>query len=107
MILHELEQPQIPRQRRPRRERQQRGAKRYFGGSGNLQGSNHVIAGVTLVEILENAVVHTLHGGQNEDAPQRRELHDRVTMLDQVLDLGREVEAQVGVAVTHLPNNPE
>ena len=71
------------------------------------QGSDHVIAGVTLVEIPENAVVHTLHSGQNEDAPQRCELHNRVTMLDQVLDLGREVEAQLGVAVTHLPNNPE
>jgi hypothetical protein len=28
-------------------------------------------------------------------------------MLNQVLDLGREVVAQLGVALTHLPNNPE
>ena len=107
VALHELEQLQIPRQRRPRRERQQRGAKGYVGNSGNLQGSDHVISGVTLVEIPENTVVHLLHGRQNEDAPERCQFHDHVTMLDQVLDLGREVEAQLWVAVAHLPNNPE
>ena len=83
------------------------GRRGYVGGSCDLQGSDHVISGVTLVEIAENTVVHTLHSGHDEDAPERCQLHDRVTMLDQVLDLGREVEAQFGVAVTHLPNDPE
>ena len=61
-------------------------------------GRSRLDRGVTLVEQLQGRVGHRLERGDDEDAARGRELAPDVRVLQDVLDLDRAVERQVGKA---------
>ena len=61
-----------------------------------------LLGGVTLVEIGEDLGVERLERRDHEEAPIFAELGPDLTMLEDVLDLGRAVEADLGKVAVKL-----
>ena len=53
---------------------------------------------MTFVELLQNQIAQGLDGTDDEGAAQLSELSHVAAMLQQIRDLGRHVEADLGVA---------
>ena len=81
--------------RRPRRERDERRMQRDAGVAAQPGRAREILAGVALVEALEDAVVHRLHRARHQQAAGRRELGQYSGVANQVLDLDRDVVAQL------------
>ena len=91
-VFDEAEHGAIVVERRPRRERYPRRPKRDARGVHGAQRLAHVGARVTLVEMREHGIAERLDRGHDEEAAERRELDEIRTTLQQVLDLGGDVE---------------
>ena len=97
VLADEPAQRQVVVDRRERRERDERRPQRDAGTAHDRQRLAHVGARVPLVEQRQDLVGQRLDRRHHEHASQRRQLGEDRALGDDVLDLGREAERDVGV----------
>ena len=74
---------------------------------GNLPGVAHIGFGMALLQLFEDGIAERFDCRGDEDASQPGHLADRVLVLHDVFDFGREVEGEVGELLVHPANNAQ
>ena len=62
---------------------------------------------MVLREKAQNVVVHSLHGGGDEQAPAAPQLGQQFGVIDEVLDLDGGIERDFGKRVVQRPRQPQ
>src|SRR5262245_19486516 len=91
----EVQELAIILERGPRRERHPGGPEREAGLAREPDHGLDVRARVPLVEVPEDRIVQRLRGRDDEGAAETRQLRQTIAVMQQVLDLRREVEREL------------
>ena len=94
-------------ERRPRRERKERRTQLDTSAMHEPDGLGGVGGGVALVEDRQDAIVDALEGGCDEQAAEGGQLGPHLSVTEDQLDLGGDVEREVGVELVDGTHDPE
>ena len=106
-VIDEIERPNRVQQiaivfeRQPGMKRDECRNQRETGGTAEIHRCEEILARVPLVEKAQYAVVERFDGARHERAAAGRESRQQIRMLKQMLDLDRDVEADVWIGGAH------